>query len=97
VNAGARAEEARNCLYESGADLGSVGRGMRTSATAADRSPGSSEASQRIELHEEELRAEKERVQAGEVSGDTEAWRGNERRYRHDSSYSGPERRLSRV
>src|SRR5215208_6844104 len=67
VNAGARTEEARECLSESGADLGSVGRGMRTSATAADRSPGSSEASQRIELHEEELRAEKERVQVGEV------------------------------
>jgi hypothetical protein len=27
VNAGARAEEARECLYESGADLGSLGRG----------------------------------------------------------------------
>lgn len=27
----------------------------------------------------------------------TEAWRGNERRYRHDSSYSGPERRGAQV
>src|ERR687894_2254502 len=25
-------------------------------------------------------------------SGSSEAWRGNERRYRHDRSYSGPER-----
>jgi uncharacterized protein (TIGR02271 family) len=195
VNAGDRVEEARACLYESGADLGSLGRGMRTSATAADRSPGSTEAAERIELREEELRAEKERVQAGEVRvrkevvseertlevpvsreeviierrpaaggrtvsgdieegeevriplmeeevrvektpvvreevtlkkrqvqgteqvsdtvrreearieqsgdttihGDTEAWRGNERRYHHDASYSGPERRLTRV
>lgn len=193
VNAGSRAEEARTCLYESGADLGSVGRGVATGATAAGSS--FSEGTQSIELREEELRAEKERVQAGEVrlrkevvteertievpvtreevvierrpaaqgrpasgdidddqeiriplmeeevrvektpvvreevtvkkrqvqgtekvsdsvrreeakieqSGDarvqsqTEAWRGNERRYRHDSSYSGPERRLSRV
>jgi uncharacterized protein (TIGR02271 family) len=195
VNAGARAEEARACLYESGADLGSMGRGMATSAGVAERSAGSYEAGQRIELREEELRAEKERVQAGEVrlrkevvteertievpvtreevvierrpaaqgstasgsiddneeiriplmeeevrvektpvvreevtlkkrqvqdteqvsdtvrreeariertgdanvSGSTESWRGNERRYRHDSSYNGPERRLSRV
>ncbi len=63
VDAGNRAEEARDCLFESGADLGSVGR-SRTKA---------------------------------EVRGDSEAWRGNERRYRHDSTYSGPERRLSRV
>lgn len=63
VDAGNRAEEARDCLFESGADLGSVGR-SRTEA---------------------------------EVRGNSEAWRGNERRYRHDSSYSGPERRLSRV
>jgi hypothetical protein len=26
---------------------------------------------------------------------DNEPWRGNERRYRHDVSYSGPERRLA--
>jgi uncharacterized protein (TIGR02271 family) len=193
VSAGNRAEEARTCLYESGADLGSVGRGM-TSAVGSSRGFGSNESGQSIELREEELRAEKERVQAGEVrvrkevvsekrtidvpvtreevvierkpaagrtaeggidedeeiripvmeeevrvektpvvreevtlkkrqvqdtervsdtvrreearveqtgdakvQGGTEAWRGNERRYRHDTSYSGPERRLSRV
>jgi len=197
VNAGSRAEEARECLYESGADLGSMGRGMTSSVASGtnrdfDRSGSDSE---RIELKEEELRAEKERVQAGEVRlrkevvseektiqvpvtreevvierrpaaegrratgdidddeeiriplmeeevrvektpvvreevtlkkrevkgteevsdtvrreearieqtggarvrGDTEAWRGNERRYRHDSSYSGPERRVARI
>lgn len=194
VNAGNRADEARNCLYESGADLGSVGRGIRTSAAAAGRSPKSADDTQSLQLREEELRAEKERVQAGEVRirkevvseertlevpvtreevvierrpaqgqpasgsihegdeiripvmeeevhvektpvvreevnlkkrqvqstqevsdtvrreeahveqtgdarvrGESEAWRGNERRYRHDKSYSGPERRLSRV
>jgi uncharacterized protein (TIGR02271 family) len=194
VNAGARAEEARTCLYESGADLGSTGRGMAGS-TAGARSQSLGEDIQSVELREEELRAEKQRVQAGEVrlrkevvtedrtlevpvtreevvierrpaaggreasgeidedqeiriplmeeevrvektpvvreevslkkrqvqgteevsdtvrreeaqveqTGDarvreeTEAWRGNERRYRHDSSYTGPERRLSRV
>jgi hypothetical protein len=85
VNPGARAEEARTCLYESGADMGSMGRGLSTSAASASRSPGSAETGQSIELREEELR------------GDGESWRGNERRYRHDSSYSGPERRLSRV
>ena len=63
VNAGNRVEEARDCLFESGADLGSVGR----SKTEA------------------------------QFLGTSEAWRGNERRYRHDSTYSGPERRLSRV
>jgi heat induced stress protein YflT len=77
VTAGARAEDARNCLYEQGADLGSMGRGMRTGSAAASRSQGLAEATESIEL--------------------SEAWRGNERRYRHDSSYSGPERRLSRV
>jgi uncharacterized protein (TIGR02271 family) len=67
VNAGNRVEEARTCLYESGADMGSLGRGLQAGATTAERSPGSGETSQRIELREEELRAEKERVQAGEV------------------------------
>jgi uncharacterized protein (TIGR02271 family) len=191
VSAGNRAEEARACLYESGADLGSMGRGMSSAAVSGR---GSEESTRSIELREEELRAQKERVQAGEVrvrkevvneertievpvtreevvierrpaagrttegridedeeiripvmeeevrvdktpvvreevtlkkrqvhdtervsdtvrreearvertgdanvQGGTEAWRGNERRYRHDTNYSGPERRLSRV
>ena len=195
VNAGTRAEEARNCLYESGADLGTMGRGMAASSAAAERPAKRSEGAQSVQLREEELRAEKERVQAGEVrlrkevvteqrtievpvtreevvierrpaaegqratgdiddneeiriplmeeevhvektpvvreevnlrkrqvqstqeisdtvrreeahieqTGDAqvrdenESWRGNERRYRHDSSYTGPERRLSQV
>jgi uncharacterized protein (TIGR02271 family) len=194
VDAGSRAEEARTCLYETGADLGSMGRGMATTAGGSGRGSSTSGSDERIQLREEELRAEKERVQAGEVrvrkevvseertievpvtreevvierkpaqgreasgsidedeeiripvmeeevrvektpvvreevtlkkrqiqdteqvsetvrreearidrSGDadvredTEVWRGNERRYHDDASYSGPERRLSRV
>jgi uncharacterized protein (TIGR02271 family) len=69
VNAGSRAEAARGCLYEAGADLGSAGRGtlagtMSSSAAPADRPVGESPV---VELREEELRVEKERVQAGEV------------------------------
>jgi uncharacterized protein (TIGR02271 family) len=200
VNAGARADEARDCLSESGADLGSVGRGiagsaMSTSAAPADRMPGRAEGTQSVELREEELRAEKEQVQAGEVrlrkevvseertievpvtreevvierrpaaegrsaqgsidegeeirvpimeeevrvdktpvvreeitlkkrqvqdteevtdtvrreeariertgnasvGSESDSWRGNERRYRHDAGYSGPERRVANV
>jgi hypothetical protein len=63
VDAGNREEEARDCLFESGGDLGSVGGGKAEA----------------------------------QVGGNSEAWRGNERRYRHDSSYIGPERRLSQV
>jgi uncharacterized protein (TIGR02271 family) len=192
VDAGNRATEARECLYESGADLGSMGRGMTgASATSAERNIGGRsdvDEAARVELREEELRTEKERVQAGEVrlrkevvseertievpvtreevvierrpaaqgqeaDGDidegeeiriplmeeevrvektpvvreevtlkkrqvqdtervsetvrreearieetqSEPWRGNERRYRHDSSYRGPERRVAGV
>jgi uncharacterized protein (TIGR02271 family) len=56
------------------------------------------------EVHDTErvsdtVRREEARIEeTGDVrGGQTEAWRGNERRYRHDSSYHGPERRLSRV
>src|SRR4051812_42614936 len=67
VDAGGRASEARECLYESGADLGSMGRGMSGSRerNAGARTQGDGEAT--VELREEELRTEKERVQAGEV------------------------------
>jgi hypothetical protein len=33
------------------------------------------------------------RLDEGELAG--ESWRGNERRYRHDPAYSGPERRMA--
>jgi uncharacterized protein (TIGR02271 family) len=65
VAAGNRAEEARTYLYESGADLGSSGRGIRTQGSTAGSASG--ETSRTVELREEQLRAEKERVQAGEV------------------------------
>jgi hypothetical protein len=80
VNAGNRADEARECLYESGADLGSMGR-----------------------VSETVLREEARIEQTGDTriratgSTETEPWRGNERRYRHDSSYQGPERRVAEV
>jgi hypothetical protein len=77
VDAGSRASDARECLYESGADLGSMGGG------AMDR-PDLEEA--RIE----------ENAAMGEAEVN-ESWRGNERRYRHDSTYSGPERRIAGV
>ena len=68
VDAGTREEAARECLREAGADLGSAGRSaqkgaMSTGAATADRSADSST----VELREEELQVEKNRVQAGEV------------------------------
>jgi stress response protein YsnF len=42
----------------------------------------------------ETVRREEARI---DQSGSGEAWRGNERRYRHDASYSGPERRMAQV
>lgn len=79
VNAGNRADEARNCLSESGADLGPTRARMSTRSAPADRMVGELSGSERS--YAETL----------------EPWRGNERRYRHDSSYSGPERRVAQV
>ena len=48
----------------------------------------------------ETVRREEARIDRSgdaDVREDTEVWRGNERRYHDDASYSGPERRLSRV
>ena len=64
VKAGSRAGEARQILRGQGAELESAGR-MAGTATASATSAGEGE--QRVQLREEELRAEKERVQAGEV------------------------------
>lgn len=86
VSAGNRAEEARTCLHENGADLGSLGRDLSSAV-------GSSRGSDTVRREE----ARVEWTGDANVQGGTEAWRGNERRYRHDTSYSGPERRLSRV
>ena len=74
VNAEGREAEARECLLESGADLGSTSRGTASGVMSAGATSG--------------MRA---------PSGNGEAWRGSERRYRHDSSYTGPERRLAQV
>jgi len=65
VQAGSRATEARQVLYESEADMGSMGQGLaqRDDLVAGD----TQEDSQRIELREEQLDVEKERVEAGEV------------------------------
>jgi len=62
VNAGSRAEEARQIIRGRGGELEARGAAYESS-----RSTGTSEDQQRLQLREEELRAEKERVQAGEV------------------------------
>jgi hypothetical protein len=54
-----------------------------TARTASTSTLGSNEGRERVELQEEELEAS--------------PWRGNERRYRQDKSYAGPERRLANV
>lgn len=64
VKAGSRDGEARQILRREGAELESAGRTAGTAATSA-RSTGEGE--QRVQLREEELRARKEQVQAGEV------------------------------
>ncbi len=88
VNAEGREAEARECLLESGADLGSTSRG----AARGVMSTGLLE--EDTERVSETVRREEARI---EQSGTGEAWRGNERRYRHDLSYTGPERRLAQV
>jgi len=63
VDAGSRVQEARQILRGRGAELEA---GTRTTTASGLSSTG--EGQQFIELREEELRAEKERVQAGEVT-----------------------------
>ena len=86
VNAEGREAEARNRLYEGGADLGSSSRVFQGEATRTTASFDPAD-SPSVELREEAM---------GQ-SATVEGWRGNERRYRHDLSYSGPERRLAQV
>jgi hypothetical protein len=86
---------ARQALIDSEADLGPAHAAMRTSAApatrSADRIAGAigDDDDIRIPLMEEDVPGEKT------TSGAEEAWRGNERRYREDARYSGPERRLA--
>jgi Heat induced stress protein YflT len=63
--------------------LTELGAELDSTARSASTSTFGNGDRQRVELQEEEL----------EVS----PWRGNERRYRHDKSYAGPERRLTNV
>jgi hypothetical protein len=85
---------ARQALLDSEADLGPAHAAMRTSAApatrSADRLAGAigDDQENRIPLMEEDVRVPT-------TSGSEEAWRGNERRYREDAGYSGPERRLA--
>jgi len=63
VQAGARGEDARSVLEQSGADLGSMGLETRRSASETTSQPGA----ERVELREEQLDVDKRQVQAGEV------------------------------
>lgn len=94
VTAGSRAEEARQFLRESGADLGRSATGagaMSTSAAPAERPAGDSP------FVEEQVEEAGGADPGRSRSVPSETWRGNERRYRHDSSYTGPERRMAEV
>jgi uncharacterized protein (TIGR02271 family) len=64
VQADNRADEARRILRDRGADLEAAGS-VSSARTGEGQQPG--EGRQRLELREEELRANKEQVQAGEV------------------------------
>jgi len=62
VEAGSRIDEARRILQGRGGELGASEKAYQSSGRS-----GTSEEQQRLQLREEELRAEKERVKAGEV------------------------------
>jgi uncharacterized protein (TIGR02271 family) len=63
VKAANRTDEARRILRDRGADLEAAGAASASTGQSQQRSEGR----QRLELREEELRATKEQVQAGEV------------------------------
>jgi hypothetical protein len=95
VQAGGDAVRARQALLESGADLGPAQNLSRTPVGAI------SEDADRLQLREEQL-DEDARIESqgdagvSERSGTaSESWRGNERRYSVDATYTGPERRLA--
>jgi hypothetical protein len=94
VHAGSRIQEVRQILRGRGADLEAA---ARSTATSGMTSTGESQ--QRLELREEELRAEElgdAQVSTG-GKAPSEPWRGSERRYHDDKSYAGPERRVANV
>jgi uncharacterized protein (TIGR02271 family) len=70
VRAGARAAEAREILSREGAEFGRAATGASSGFAAGagrDVDAATAEGGERLELREEVLRAEKERVEAGEV------------------------------
>lgn len=81
VDAGSRADEARQILRGRGAELEAGARATTASGKA-------SEDQRSLELREEESRADKE---------PSEPWRGSERRYHQDINYTGPKRRTADV
>ena len=66
VNAGSRADEARQALEAGGADLGPSYQSSRSATGAASRSIGT-EDRERLELREEQLDVDTRQVKAGEV------------------------------
>jgi hypothetical protein len=94
VDAGARAEEARAILQAAGADFGPGTQQPRT--TAATASDARDDEPEIVIVREEvvvELPIESDATGDITMGDEAEPWRGSERRYRHDASYKGPERR----
>ena len=98
VEAGGDAARARQALIQGDADLGPAHATMRAPGSAA------SQGADRLELRErvsETVRREEARIESqgdariSETGGAGGSWRGNERRYRDDVEYAGPERRLA--
>jgi len=91
VAAAGRAIDTRRILANAGAEPAPAGQAVDM---AVDEQA-------RLDLREEELRATKDRGRREEdrveERAETEAWRGNERRYQHDRKYTGPERRVGTV
>jgi Heat induced stress protein YflT len=83
VQAGSRSTEARQILYESEADLGSMGRSL----TTGDAGRNNLHSGQRDLAQPDEFAPE-------DTRGDSETWRGSERRYHDDQNYLGPNRRM---
>jgi hypothetical protein len=86
VDAAARGEEAKQILDGAGADFG---RGRATDAEDRALLVGEDRNDTRVEeVGDTGVRTD------GSLA--SEAWRGNERRYGHDTTYAGPERRMAR-
>jgi heat induced stress protein YflT len=104
VDAEARREEAEAILSNAGAEFGG-GRYAGSTAFGRDRDR-TIEGGESRRQPREEVTANKRRItdrerargrsrDEGEL--ESEPWRGNERRYRHDPAYPGPERRMARL